>query len=180
MKKRGGFTLIELMVVVAIIAILATLSVSNFSTATRRTRNSQRVSDMETVAKAMETCYDMASGQYKLGTANLTSVGWTNFASTASAPALFNKSNNTCLNQDIKPAVNGYNYYYTTIAQAAGTPGGFAICAELERVNGWESVGNSQTANFTRGAATTNFKWTLGTACTSSSNKCYFCVTNQQ
>ncbi|MDX1971130.1 MAG: prepilin-type N-terminal cleavage/methylation domain-containing protein [Candidatus Sumerlaeia bacterium] len=55
MKK--AFTLIELLIVVAIIAILAAIAVPNFLEAQTRAKVSRAVSDMRTLATALESYY---------------------------------------------------------------------------------------------------------------------------
>ena len=52
---KRGFTLIELMIVVAIVAILAAIAVPNFLEAQTRSRVSRAQNDLRTVAMAMES-----------------------------------------------------------------------------------------------------------------------------
>lgn len=54
LKSTPGFTLIELLVVVAIIGILAGLVTVNLASARVRARDAQRVSDLGSVATALE------------------------------------------------------------------------------------------------------------------------------
>lgn len=55
MKK--GFTLVELLIVVAIMGILTTITVSQFQTAKRKANDVARKGDMDAVAKALQMYY---------------------------------------------------------------------------------------------------------------------------
>ena len=168
-QRHQAFTLIELMVVVAIIAILATLSVSNFSSATKRTRNSQRVSDIQTVAKALETCYDISTASYGFSTSGGTDSSLVSIAAGAtSATGPFSKSNNSCLNTDIVPK-GGKDYYYM---RNAASPQTYILCAELEQAGGWETVGTNKDKPSSIAIPSNK--------CTATSGTCYFCVVNAQ
>ena len=56
-KRNFGFTLIELLVVISIISILTIISVSQFNTAKIKARDTQRKSDLDSVAKAINMYY---------------------------------------------------------------------------------------------------------------------------
>lgn len=53
--NRKGFTLVELLVVVAIIAILSTIGLVVFSDAQKNARDARRKSDIDAIAKAIES-----------------------------------------------------------------------------------------------------------------------------
>jgi prepilin-type N-terminal cleavage/methylation domain-containing protein len=56
-EVNGGFTLIELVVVMAIIAILATLIVAAIAAARRQSINTQRSGNVKTIETALESYY---------------------------------------------------------------------------------------------------------------------------
>lgn len=62
-NQRNAFTLIELLIVVAIIAILAAIAVPNFLEAQTRAKVSRTVSDLRTIATALET-YRLDNNNY--------------------------------------------------------------------------------------------------------------------
>jgi type II secretion system protein G len=55
--KRNGFTLVEILIVIAIMGILALVTVTQFTAAKTKARDVARKSDLNTVAKALNTFY---------------------------------------------------------------------------------------------------------------------------
>lgn len=53
-KKEGGFTLLELLIVIVIIGILALLIIPNITSAPKKARDTQRKTDLRTVQKGLE------------------------------------------------------------------------------------------------------------------------------
>jgi prepilin-type N-terminal cleavage/methylation domain-containing protein len=84
-KRRGGFTLVEIMIVVAIIALLAAIAVPGFLRARKRSQASRILNDLRMI--------DSACDQYAIETNRKTgdTVGttdWTNYLKKGSV--LFN------------------------------------------------------------------------------------------
>lgn len=63
-RRAGGFTLVELLVVIAIIAILAVVGMVVFKSVTGNARDSRRKSDLDSLAKAYEVKY-VSVGSYQ-------------------------------------------------------------------------------------------------------------------
>ena len=78
-KLRGsnekGFTLIELMIVIAIIGILAAIAIPNFVSYRQRSYNSAAQSDMKNAMTTQEA-YFVDNATYTASTANLSGAGW--------------------------------------------------------------------------------------------------------
>jgi len=75
-KRRGGFTLVEIMIVVAIIALLAAIAVPGFLRARKRSQASRILNDLRMI--------DSAVDQYAIETnrttgATVNTVDWTNY-----------------------------------------------------------------------------------------------------
>src|SRR5882762_11492035 len=75
-KRRGGFTLVEIMIVVAIIALLAAIAVPGFLRARKRSQASRIINDLRLI--------DSAVDQYAIETARKSGdpvavTDWTNY-----------------------------------------------------------------------------------------------------
>jgi prepilin-type N-terminal cleavage/methylation domain-containing protein len=74
--KRGGFTLVEIMIVVAIIALLAAIAVPGFLRARKRSQASKIINDLRLIDSAVDQ-YAIETGKK---TDDLVSVtDWTNY-----------------------------------------------------------------------------------------------------
>lgn len=62
-----GFTLVELLIVIAILSILSTIGVANFRSARLKAMDAGRKSDLQTIAKSLEA-YANDHRKYPLGT----------------------------------------------------------------------------------------------------------------
>lgn len=63
LPKKNGFTLVELLVVMAIIGILAAISIVSFQTSQTKARDAQRKSDLNQIGQTLEAYYN-DKGQY--------------------------------------------------------------------------------------------------------------------
>ena len=75
-KRRGGFTLVEIMIVVAIIALLAAIAVPGFLRARKRSQATRILNDLRMI--------DSAVDQYAIETNRVTGnpvnvADWTNY-----------------------------------------------------------------------------------------------------
>lgn len=75
-QSKYGFTLIELMVVVAIIGILMAAGILTFTNAQMNSRDAARIANADAVSKLMEQYYQ-ENGQYFSAQNSSTSVAWT-------------------------------------------------------------------------------------------------------
>lgn len=89
MKKREGFTLIELMVVVAIIGFLSTIGMVVFADAQARGRDTKRRGDIDSIAKTLEIHKTDSGGYQPLDTT------W--FGSSGGLPTADPKGNLYCI-----------------------------------------------------------------------------------
>ncbi len=108
-----GFTLIELMIVVAIIAVLSVIGVTVFGGIQKDSRNARRRADVDAISKALEVHLNQTTNQYCTAAAGsycAPAVGW--FAA------------------GIIPVDPSTNAVYPTSPAAGATT--YSICATLE------------------------------------------------
>lgn len=63
-KRKSGFSLMELLIVIAIIGALVAIAASSYSSAQKRSRDSRRSSDLKAMQNAWEQYYSDSSGVY--------------------------------------------------------------------------------------------------------------------
>ena len=81
-KRRGGFTLVEIMIVVAIIALLAAIAVPGFLRARKRSQATRILNDLRMIDSAV----DQYAIETNKSTGNGVAVGdWTNYVKKGSA-----------------------------------------------------------------------------------------------
>jgi prepilin-type N-terminal cleavage/methylation domain-containing protein len=75
-KRRGGFTLVEIMIVVAIIALLAAIAVPGFLRARKRSQASRIINDLRLIDSAVDQ-YAIETNKKSGDTVAITD--WTNY-----------------------------------------------------------------------------------------------------
>ena len=75
-KRHGGFTLVEIMIVVAIIALLAAIAVPGFLRARKRAQASRILNDLRLIDSAVDQ-YAIETNKATGNTVNI--VDWTNY-----------------------------------------------------------------------------------------------------
>jgi prepilin-type N-terminal cleavage/methylation domain-containing protein len=109
-KNRGGFTLVEIMIVVAIIALLAAIAVPNFLRARKRSQASRILEDLRMIDAAV----DQYAIEYNLAAGN--TVTW-------AGVQLYLKKN-SILQSTQKSVIGGTYASNYTVDGVVGTPSG--------------------------------------------------------
>ena len=73
--RARGFTIVELLIVIVVIAILAAITIVAYNGIQGRARDSQRVSDLKTIVKALEI-YKTNNGTYPNAVPTANASGW--------------------------------------------------------------------------------------------------------
>jgi prepilin-type N-terminal cleavage/methylation domain-containing protein len=127
-KRRGGFTLVEIMIVVAIIALLAAIAVPGFLRARKRSQASRILNDLRLIDAAVDQYAietNKASGQ-TVGT-----VDWTNYLKKASM--LYNTGND----------IFGNAYGVQTVDSLPKAPlGAWNSLSDVADTNFWSPYGH--------------------------------------
>ncbi|MBL1376814.1 pilin [Zobellella iuensis] len=149
LARQGGFTLIELMIVVAIVAILATVALPAYQNYTKRAKFSEVIAAVGPAKTAVEVCIQ--------GSGSPIDNSLMTTCATAGAGAVTGSYNDKVVASVIaEPAENSSNGIVIT---AAGAPGIFGSSGE---------DGNAENITFTlKGNVQTNRQvlWTIEGSC---------------
>lgn len=123
-NTQSGFTLVELLIVIAIIGILSTLLMTNFIGVRQRARDAQRKSDVRQIQSALEL-YRADNGSYPAP------VGSNGLSTTCPTPQAFTNSGTTYMTQ-IPCDPLGTTYYHSGNYFYKQTTNGYELGACLE------------------------------------------------
>lgn len=104
-----GFTIIELLVVLAIIGLLVAVAMPSFGLVQRKGRDARRMHDIQTLQKAL-SLYDVAVGKFPTATVTTTLTGID-----AVSLELLNKETIAAIPRDPSAPVRVYAYQSNTI-----------------------------------------------------------------
>jgi prepilin-type N-terminal cleavage/methylation domain-containing protein len=127
-KGRGGFTLVEIMIVVAIIALLAAIAVPGFLRARKRSQASRILNDLRLIDSAVD---QYAIETNKASGATVATADWTNYL----------KKNSTLYNTAADLFGNGYGAQ--TVDSLPKAPlGAWNALSDVADTNFWSPYGH--------------------------------------
>ncbi len=121
-KRRKGFTLIEMLIVITIIALLASLILVGMGGARAKARDSRRIADLHNVQNALELYYAKI-GSYPVDNYN-SSTDWNTFRTILTGAGIG-------VNQVPKDPLNDATRYYRYGGITDGT--NYVLGAQLEQ-----------------------------------------------
>lgn len=133
-QKQTGFTIVELLIVIVVIGILATISIVAYNGIQGKARDSQRISDLNAIVKALEI-HKANNGTYPATVSTPNASSWevstdgsnnaTNFLSALVSTNVVNKVPVDPVNTGVtlNPSINSATYEYFYYLYAAGSSG---------------------------------------------------------
>ncbi len=128
MKQKKGFTLLELLIVIAIIGTLSTLIFPNFMVARQKARDTKRQTDLKSIQTALDLYYSICNFKYPT-----TVVSGGSIKCTTSTPQ------STLMATVPTDPINNTTYKYTFVVSDTA----YTITAKLE-IGGNITVTNQQ------------------------------------
>lgn len=143
----SGFTLIELMLVIAIIGIISTIGLISFVTSIQKGRDAERKSDLSTIAKGLEefkndfgvypSDKDVASGQSNIiegCMSQVSDIGFSPCPASGKFQYFKNGENVVVLEKFPVDPVDGRSYLYQHVDASSTNEESFSLYASLENI----------------------------------------------
>lgn len=134
--NNRGFTLVELLVVIALLGILATIGLVTFSSAQLRGRDTQRKSDLKQISSALELYYSDHGGYPASDNGKIkgcpSTLGTDCTWGSNDSKSLFTDGQTVYFKSIPKDPTGTYNYYYRSLEVDGKSNMGFQLYAHLE------------------------------------------------
>lgn len=133
--RTRGFTLVELLIVIAIIGLLTTVAMASFGIVQRKGRDARRMEDVQAIQQALASFVAANGGVFPISTTPVTITGTDAFsAMLVTAEAM-----------SVVPRDPGYPaYMYTYQSNAAGSTYTLSFCLETDSIKNYvQGCGNA-------------------------------------
>jgi type IV pilus assembly protein PilE len=143
MRRQNGFTLMELMIVVAIIGIIAGIAYPSYLKSMQKGRRAEAKAELNRLAQAMERCYS-SYGTYKNSSCSTVEDSSGNFLS-----GLLSQPNKY---YNMTAALTGTTYTLTATAVSTGPQANDTNCTIMNLDNTGKRTSGSSTATSDTGS----------------------------
>ena len=123
--RKGGFTLIELIIVIAILGLIVTAGLSSYTNSQKTARDARRKTDLETLRQGLEL-YRSTNGVYAAAAAGSTETGANALKNYLTSPVPYISAAN--FPKDPKTSQNYFYYFERDAANSSA----YRTCAYLE------------------------------------------------
>lgn len=136
-SQKGGFTIVELLIVIAIIGLLVAGVMASFGAVQRKGRDARRMSDVTAIHKALASFAVTSGGIFPVTTTPITLTGSDGFST-----LLTNSGSINAVPHD--PGSPAYEYTY--VSDATGNTYTISFCLETDSIKGYaQGCGNTIT-----------------------------------
>lgn len=129
-RKCFGFTLIEVLVVVAILGILSTVAIGSFQSSQMRSRDAKRKSDLKQIANALEVFYSDKGRYPASNNGQIVACPYSVGACSWGSGEFKDSATNVIYFKTLPADPSGFSYYYV----ASSTGSSFQLYAHLENI----------------------------------------------